>query len=180
MFSLFTKKKLSEDTLANVFVNAIIDVSENGWKELAPVINNDPSFVSCPNLSEDNCDKFLMIVLTSNLKFLPKYFDAEQGNRIKFLIIEKAARAFGMEEETLYQYIKDYDLFMSRVNHPSKNVLYAMSKAVFFKYNLTNFQDDYFKDLKTPNPLFLKRMDEAMKNFIWDWETWMEKVKVAA
>jgi hypothetical protein len=67
---------------------------------------------------------------------------------------------------------------MSRVNAPSKNVIYAMSKAVFFKYNLCEKQDKYFKDMKTANPIFLKNLDELMKNFTWDWDAFNDKYKV--
>jgi len=69
---------------------------------------------------------------------------------------------------------------MSRINTPSKNTLYAMSKAVFFKYNLNAYQQDYFKIMQTPNPLFLKRMDEIMANFLFDWESFTDKFKVVS
>jgi hypothetical protein len=67
---------------------------------------------------------------------------------------------------------------MNRVNAPSKNTLYAMSKAVFYKYNLMDFQDEYFRGMKTHNPIFCKNLDEIMRNFLWDWEAFNEKYKV--
>jgi hypothetical protein len=45
-----------------------------------------------------------------------------------------------------------------------------MSKAVFFKYDLGKHQEAYFRKLNAPNPLFLKRLDDVMENFIWDWD----------
>ena len=53
-----------------------------------------------------------------------------------------------------------------------------MSKAVFHKYNLNEFQDEYFKRLQNPNPLFLKRMDEVMKFYIWNWDAFLKKYKI--
>ena len=83
-----------------------------------------------------------------------------------------------MDETSFENLIKDYKNFISRVNHPSKNMLYGMSKAIFHKYNLNDFQDDYFKRMQAPNPLFLKRMDEVMSNFIWDWDVFFKKYKL--
>jgi hypothetical protein len=67
---------------------------------------------------------------------------------------------------------------MAHVNFPSKNILYSMSKAVFFKYELNQYQDEYFRSMNTPNPIFLKSLDEVMRNFIWDWEAFCDKYKV--
>jgi len=32
--------------------------------------------------------------------------------------------------------------------------------------------------MNTPNPIFLKSLDEVMRNFIWDWEAFCDKYKV--
>jgi hypothetical protein len=53
-----------------------------------------------------------------------------------------------------------------------------MSKALFFKYNLNEFQDVYFKNMQAPNPLFLKRMEDLFYYFIWDWDVFFKKYKV--
>jgi hypothetical protein len=74
--------------------------------------------------------------------------------------------------------VREYQKFMQRINHPSKNMVYAMSKAVFQKYELNDFQDEYFKRLQSPNPLFLKRMDQVMINFLWDWDSFFKKYKI--
>ena len=63
-------------------------------------------------------------------------------------------------------------------NHPSRNMIYAMSKGVFDKYLLYNFQDEYFKRMQAPNPLFLKRMDEVLENFVWDWDVFFKKYRL--
>ena len=77
---------------------------------------------------------------------------------------------------------KSFKLFMScylnKVNHPSKNMHYAMSKGIFGKYQLNQFQDDYFKNMNSPNPMFLKRLDEAMDCFIWNWESFKQKYQI--
>jgi hypothetical protein len=93
--------------------------------------------------------------------------------------MEKFADVYGMEKKDFVLLIKEYKDCMSRINHPSKNTLYAMSKAMFVKYNLNQYQEDYFKMLNTPNPIFLKKMNEVLENFIWNWAAFFEKHKVA-
>jgi hypothetical protein len=75
--------------------------------------------------------------------------------------------------------IRSYQSFISRINQPSKNMVYGMSKAVFHKYSLNNFQDEYFKRMQAPNPLFLKRMDEVMGNFVWNWDAFFKKYRLS-
>ena len=53
-----------------------------------------------------------------------------------------------------------------------------MSKAIFFKYELNDYQQDYFRKMKTPNPIFLKRLDEIVANFIWNWNDLKDKYKI--
>jgi len=74
--------------------------------------------------------------------------------------------------------VKDYRSLLSRLNHPSKNTIYGMSKVIFDKYTLYNFQDEYFKRMQAPNPLFLKRMDEVVENFVWDWDGFFKKYRL--
>lgn len=180
MLTLLGRKRISEDKAANVFVNSIIDVVESGFADVAGIVNTDPAFVKSPNLSEDNSDRFLLIVISANLKYLNEYFDADQGSRLKETILEKLAKAFGASESELRQTISEYNECMARVNHPSKNTLYAMSKAFFHKYDLAKYQEDYFKSLNSPNPLLLKRLDEVMQNFLWDWPGFLDKYKIAS
>ena len=53
-----------------------------------------------------------------------------------------------------------------------------MSKGIFDKYALYDYQDEYFKRMQVPNPLFLKRMDEIVENFIWDWGAFLKKYRL--
>ena len=55
---------------------------------------------------------------------------------------------------------------------------YAISKGICGKYRLNDFQDEYFKNMKSPNPMLLKRLDEAMDNFIWNWDTFKQKYQI--
>ena len=178
MFSTIIKKKLSDNQVANVFINAIFDSVDNGFKEVASIINEDTAFVKSPNIAENDNGEFGMICIVGNLSFLESTFDAEQAARVESIIFEKLAKIYDMEIGAFRNLIRDYQNFIMRVNHPSKNWIYGMSKAIFHKYKLNEFQDEYFKRMQAPNPLFLKRMDEIMVNFIWNWEAFSKKFKL--
>lgn len=180
MLTIFGKKKLTQQKLANVFVNSILDVVETGFKDVAGLINEAPEFPTSPKIQETSSGNFALIVIAGNLKQIPYHFDMVESKELIDLVVEKFAKAFDMPKNTFAKHISDMKSFMSRVNHPSKNVLYSMSKALFFKYKLTDYQDEYFKNMKAPNPLFLKRMDDVMENFLWDWDTFLEKHKITS
>ena len=166
---IFGKKKLKEDKLANIFVNSVLQTVDNGFSDIVGIINESPEFTSTPNIDENNDSKFLLIVLAANLKEVPKHLEAHQDNRVINMIITKLCGVFDVNFDKLEGTLREYQSYLSRVNHPSNNNLYAMSKAVFFKYDLGKYQEDYFKNMNAPNPLFLKRLDEAMKLFMFNW-----------
>ncbi len=178
MFSFLVKKKLTDNQLANIFVNAILDSVEKGWPLVAEFIEDSPEFYTTPKLEKEDYGKFLMIVITANFNKIPDYFEDGHDRELVKLCVEKFANVFDMEIEKFACKTKEYKGFLSKVNKPSKNVIYAMSKAVFFKYELNEYQEHYFKKLKTPNPIFLKNLDELMENFLWDWEAFQEKYKL--
>ena len=178
MIGRLIKRRLDTNKLANVFVNSMLEVSENGFSDVSQMINEDAAFVTCPEVDEKSLDHFLLVVVCGNLRYLDTYFEVEEERSIHNHIIRKFAKVYDMEELAFKKLIDEYDQFISRVNHPSKNTLYGMSKAVFHKLDLNEHQEDYFKNMQTPNPLFLKRMDEIMMNFLWDWDEFFKRHKM--
>jgi hypothetical protein len=178
MIRSFLKKRLSDNQLANIFVNGLLEVIDNGFKEVAEMINEDPAFDYSPDIAPSEIDEFTMIVIVGNLVQLESHFDYNQALSVENLIKQKLAPIFGMTETQLSDLFSDYKAFISRVNYPSKNILYGMSKAIFHKYALNDFQEEYFRNMQAPNPLFLKRMDEIVSNFIWNWEAVEKKYKI--
>jgi hypothetical protein len=179
MLGTLIKRRLSDNQVANVFINAIFDSVDNGFKEVASLINEDAVFMKSPEISNAESGEFGMIVIVGNLSFLESTFEADQAGRVEKLIFEKLARIYDMKDADFEKLVRDYQSFITRVNHPSKNMIYGMSKAMFHKYGLNEFQDEYFKRMQAPNPLFLKRLDEVMANFIWDWDVFFKKYKLS-
>jgi hypothetical protein len=178
MIGRLIKKKLDANKLANVFVNSLLEITENGFNDVKSMISDDTAFVAYPEISSNASDNFLLIVIVGNLRYLDSHFEVIEAKEIHTQIVRKFAAVFSMEEAAFEKIIQEYDSLISRVNHPSKNTLYGMSKAVFHKFKLNDFQEDYFKNMRTPNPLFLKRMDEIMMNFLWDWDEFFKKHKM--
>jgi len=178
MLALLRKKKLSEDRVANIFVNVILETIDSGFSEVAALINEDSEFERSPNIDPEDSDRFLLIVLAGNIKFIPSYFDNYQDIRLIEKVTRKAAHALGVDPQQLKGVISSYQSLFSRINHPSKNTHYAMSKAIFHKYELNDFQQEYFRHMKAPNPIFLKRLDEIVANFLFDWEGLSDKYRI--
>lgn len=179
ILTLFGRKKVTDDRLAISFVNTLVSTVEGGFPEVAGLINDDAEFEKKPNIDPTNDSRFLLIVLCGNIKMLNDSFDVPTAEKLKDQIFEKCAQVFDTDTETFAKLYQEYSEFMMRANHPSKNVVYAMARAVFYKYELNKFQSDYFKNLNTPNPIFLKKMNEVMANFIWNWESFFERYKVS-
>lgn len=176
MLGIFKRKKLDEITEATLFVDAILSAVDEGFTEVAGLINDSPEFVSSPQIDEQDSDKFLLIVLAGNFKFISRLFSAHTEYRLTNAILERLSCTFEAEPDQFMKAIDQYGKFLSKVNHPSNNILYSMSKAVFYKYDLSEYQEEYFKKLNAPNPIFLKRMDEAIETFIWDWDSVKQKI----
>jgi hypothetical protein len=178
MLALFGKKKVTDSQISNYFVVTTLDTVERGWPEVAGFINDSQEFETRPQLANDDYGKFLMIVIAANINTIAAQFDDGHDKEIIRQSVMKFAEAFEISPEVFATKLKEYREFLSRVNHPSKNTLYSMSKGIFFKYNLNVHQIDYFRNLNTPNPIFLRNMDELLVHFLWDWKVIREKYKV--
>lgn len=179
MFTLFKKKKVKEDVAANIFINSVFNTIDSGFPEIVGILNDAPEFVSCPQLLVTNDDHFTLIVFATNLSLIEDFFETHEAENLKIAIVDKLSAVFNSSPEQLQSAIESYQKYLAKVNFPSKNKTYAMSKAIFGKYNLYDFQDEYFKNMKSPNPMLLKRLDEVMESFIFNWEVFEKKYNLA-
>lgn len=178
MLGSLIKRRLTENQVANIFINTLFESISQGFKEVALLINEDPVFITSPQIDETNDTEFSLIVFVGNINFLENTFDPPVASNIKALIVEKLAKVYGLNTDKMGELLKEYKSFISRVNHPSKNMVYGMSKTIFYKYELNNFQEDYFRKMQVPNPLFLKRLDDVVSSFLWDWDSFFKKYKI--
>lgn len=171
MFSFSTRKKLSEAKLAAMYVRAILDVVDTGFPEVAGLINDDPRFEAPPHIKPSNSDHFLFIIIASNLRYIPEKFPSPQDKRISNLIIEQFASALEMEAGDFMIQVHEYMDFIKKVNEPSINHMHGIVKAMFVKYDLNAHQEEHFRNLNTPSPVFLLRMSDVLANFLWSWDS---------
>lgn len=172
------KKKVSEEKVAELFVNIIFNAVDTSFSEVTELLNNDLNLLSKAKVDPNNQDDFLMIVIAGNFYLLDNYFFEGQEDRIRQLTVEKLAAIYGTDTVTMRSAIDTMLSYFGKINYPSKNTHYAMSRAVFFKYGLNDFQKDYFRNLNTPDPILLKNIDEIMEQFIIKWDTFTEKFRI--
>src|SRR5690606_1131282 len=96
MLGTLIKKKLTDNQVANIFINAIFETVENGFPEVAQLINEDVAFVSSPNIDAKNDAEFALIMIVGNLSFLESTFEPEQAGRVEEVIFEKLAGIYQM------------------------------------------------------------------------------------
>jgi len=179
MLGFALRKKIDQHKLANIFVNSLLEVVENGHPEIIEMIKEDTAFVAEPKVTKNSLNQFLLIVTVGNLEFLKDRFNDYDVDDIEQEIIEKFASIFDLTPSKFSSLLKETRAFIDHHNYPSKNILYGLSKAIFYKYELNQYQESYFKSMNTPNPLFLKRLDELLINFMWDWDVFLRRFKIA-
>lgn len=176
--TLFGRKKMAEEKLANVFVNAILELSAEGFPMVAAELNESPEFSVRPRIETEDDGLFARIILAGNLMEVPRYLESGRDRRVFSLAISKFGQATDQRCSDLELEVLALQQFMERANQPSKNTVYAMSKAVFHKYDLFRYQDAYFRGLKAPNPIVLKRLNQLMGYFLWNWEEFMTEYRI--
>ena len=116
MIGRLIKKKLDANKLANVFVNSLLEITENGFEDVKSMISDDTAFVSYPQLASNAEDKFLLIVIVGNLRYLDSHFEVVEAKEIHTQIVRKFAAVFSMEEAAFEKIIQEYDLTFLRVS----------------------------------------------------------------
>lgn len=180
MLGIFGKKKLGEDQLAKIFVNAMISMSQEAFTDISDMVNDDPSFNTSPELNQEGYIPFLFVVIAGNLKLLPRKLEGVHTEHILHKIYESLGEHFDTSILSIEKHIKKYQSELSRLNHPSKNVIYGMSKLFFHLYDLYPYQDDYYSRIQAQNPIVLKRLDKVMTSFIWNWQSIQDEYKIVS
>lgn len=170
LLNWLSKRKLTDEKVANIFVNTSLEIVEEGWPKIVELLNASPEFEKSPELDPKDYGRFLMIVVSANLSLVPKHFDPGVDRAIIKRCCAKFGRALGVPKEDFAKKVKEFKAFMKKVNHPSKNSVTAMTRAVFYKYNLIEAQDEYFRDMNVPNPIIMKSLRDVLMSFSWDWD----------
>lgn len=176
--TLFGKKKITEDKLSNVFVNAVLELTANGFPMVAEELNESPEFQVCPQIDPADDARFALVVLTGNLMEMERVVGPGLDRRLFALSVSKFAKAFGRTGSEVEEEVRALQSRMERINFPSKNTVRAMASVLFQEYELYCYQDLYFREQRSPNPIVLKRLNNLMGYFLWSWTDMLEQYRV--
>lgn len=168
--TLIGKKRMTEQTLSKVLVSGSLRICDAVYPEIADYIKECPHFETEPDMPQGADIDFIITVFTCNITRIPQALEHGQDKRVAQHIIHQMARSLDMDLGELTKRIQAAKSLMKRLNHPSKNLIYAMPKALFSMYELNAHQQDYFRDLNSPNPLYLKEMNQLLTHLVWDWD----------
>lgn len=176
--TLFGKKKITEDKLANVFVNTVLEMGSEGFATVAAEVNEAPEFETPPSLDARDDQRFLLIALAGNLTEMQRTLGPGLDKRMFSLSVSKFAQAIGRGCSEVETDVKALQSRMERMNHPSKNTVLAMARALFAEYDLYEHQDSYFKGMRQPNPIVLKRITGLFNYFLFNWSEVNEQYRI--
>ena len=93
------------------------------------------------------------IIIAGNMKFFERILSSHEENAVCNSIIKEMSMVFEMDFNEMKEKLENYILYF-KGKPPIKKHIIRMSKSVFFKFKLGKYQDDYFAQLNTPNPIF--------------------------
>lgn len=178
MLGLFGKKKIKGAELVPTYVNAIYEVIEKGFPEIAGYINEEKEFQKSPNLSGKENEWFLYIVYAGNMINLDNHFKKAEAEELSRLIAVEVVKKMGKDPEVIDGILYDYEVFLRTLLGQTKNLVKSMSLAIFHKYDLNKYQKDHFQKLNSPSPIVMKELNEMVEFFLWNWEDYLSKYKV--
>lgn len=180
-FSLFGKKRLKEQHVAKVFVSTINELAEESFPTLAEFLNEVPELCENPKIKPNEIEWFLYIVFSANLHNLGKYFEVNQLNRMRIMIIDEFIESLeGRDHDLTLEQINMYEDYISDLENENNDLAKSIATAIFTKYGLNQCQMEHFQKMNTPNPIIIKAIEDATKNYIWNWNDLLEKYKMVA
>ncbi|MDX9751159.1 MAG: hypothetical protein RBT71_08785, partial [Flavobacteriales bacterium] len=93
--TLFGRKRINEEKLANLFVNGLLDLVQQGFPLVAAEVDESPEFKERPGLSHADEEPFALIVLTANMIEMQRVAEPGIDRRMFSLCVSKFAQAFG-------------------------------------------------------------------------------------
>lgn len=176
--TLIGRKKITEAALARALTSGTMQASEASFKEILSHIRTCPHFEKEPIISDGHDSPFILAIMTLNISRVSSFLDSGPDKRMAQELLHEFATATSSDFRTVSLMVKDCKDQMKRLNRPSKNVYYGLAKYIFHAYGLNKYQQDYFRNMSAPNPLFLKEMNSILEPLVWDWEMILNEFKI--
>lgn len=156
--TLFVKKRITHKILAKQFVHRTLIALDETFEDFMDAIYNDSELKSHPDLNYKDPKVLMFIIIAGNIRFFERILSSHEENTICNSIILEMSEVFEMDFNIMKEELESYSSFISRVNHPSKNILYGMSKAVFLNLNLANIRMNILHNSILQILFFLKKL----------------------
>ena len=111
MLNTLLKRKLTDDQLANLFVNMLLDSVDASYDEVVNLIKDDVAFVARPKPETLGMDHLILIVFGANMTLAQNVLDVEPAAALNRLVVRKLANVFEMNEAEFTPLLKDYQPF---------------------------------------------------------------------
>lgn len=175
-FSFSKKQKISADTTAQLFVNTLIEVVENGFEVLQDFVNTSDILPTNPKLNATDIKWFRWIVFAGNIKMLYQTFEEDEAEKLHNMLIDKMIITTNLPNDTTLQQINDYVYYISNLVKKSEDIVEAMARAIIEKYDMfpnnTNTQNNHHQ------AIFLQELQGIMSHFLWNWEDYLAKHRI--
>ncbi|MFT4899439.1 MAG: hypothetical protein ACI9U0_001236 [Flavobacteriales bacterium] len=86
----------------------------------------------------------------------------------------------GRDHDLTLEQINNYEEYISGLDRRHDDLPKSMATALFNKYGLNDCQVYHFQKMNTPNPIIIKSIEDATKNYIWNWSDLFDKFKMVA
>ena len=180
MFGFFKKNKIKHEQLVQVYTDNLFDVIEKGFTEVAGFINEEKQFEKTPQIGPADFEWFTYIIYGGNILNLYNYFEPEVADTLKYKIIREVAERYSKRDTQIAEdIILEYEKFLNDIQRKTNDVSKPIALALFYKFQLNDYQSEHFQKLNTPNPVFFKELTDMMSLFIWNWPDFLEKFKVS-
>lgn len=180
MFGFFKKNKIKQSQLVQIYTDNLYDVIEKAFPEVAGFINEEKQFEKAPQIGAQDFEWFSYIIYGGNVLNLYNHFDDATADTLKYKIIAEVAERYTKRDTQIAEeIILEYEKFLSDIQNKTNDVAKTISLALFYKFELNNFQDEHFQKLNTPNPVFFKELTDMMELFVWNWSEFLDKYKIA-
>ena len=179
-FNLLSKKnKVLAITAADIYVNLLNSVIDEGFIEIKDFINNNNNLDGNPNILDKDIDWFRNIIFLGNIYNLTSAFEENETIIMRGLILDALYKDCSENDQPLaIERFLDYENYFIDLIKENDSIINAMAFALFEKYNINIHQGELFKRKNKPNPIFFNELQNLLKHFIWNWQDYLEKNKI--
>ena len=177
-FGISKKDKITVKDTSKIFTVALNKVINDGYPEIQSFLNNNNNLEKSPNISDEEIKWFRLIIFVGNLHVLSTKFEENESLELRNEIIDKLLPYLDDDPEVAMDLFLNYETYYNDLLAKQIDPIETMSLAVFDKYNINDYQSELLKRKNEPNPVLFNELRKYLSHFVWNWEEFLEKLKV--